>query len=119
MEMIAVIRALETIEIGQKIKIYSDSEYLIKGCTQWARNWVKNGWKTYQGKDVINRDLWEILIALYQLHDVTFEWVKGHAGVEENERCDALCTATMQALHKEALASATKEPVYITGAGDF
>ncbi|WP_266032539.1 ribonuclease H family protein [Brucella intermedia] len=119
MEMVAVIRALEAIEIGQAIKIYSDSEYLIKGCTQWARNWVNNGWKTYQGKDVINRDLWEILLALYQLHDVTFEWVKGHAGVEENERCDQLCTQTMQELHKAALSEATKEPEYIVGTGAF
>ena len=91
-------------EIGPQIVIYSDSEYVIKGCTQWAKNWVKNGWKTYQGGQVINRDLWEILIALYQLHNVRFEWVKGHSGIPENERCDELCTAAMTALYKEALA---------------
>ncbi|MCO5157898.1 MAG: ribonuclease HI [Aquamicrobium sp.] len=105
MELIAVIRALEALEIGPEIVIHADSEYVIKGCTQWARNWVKNGWKTYQGNAVINRDLWEILLALYQLHNVRFVHVKGHSGIVENERCDELCTAKMQELHKDALAA--------------
>lgn len=106
MEMVAVIRALEALEVGPEIVIHADSEYVIKGCTSWARNWIKNGWKTYQGNPVINRDLWEILIALYQLHNVRFVQVKGHSGVEENERCDEMCTAKMTELHKEALSGA-------------
>lgn len=106
MEMTAVIRALEELEIGRPIKVVSDSEYIIKGCTQWSRNWVRNGWKTAAGGAVINRDLWEVLLALYQLHAVTFEWVKGHNGVEMNERCDVLCTEVMTNMHKEALMGA-------------
>jgi ribonuclease HI len=104
MEMMAVIKALESLEFGPPIKIIADSEYVIKGTTQWARNWVRNGWRTRDGKPVINKDLWEQLLALYQLHAVTFEHVKGHTGNAGNEHVDSLCTAAMQAGHKAALA---------------
>lgn len=106
MEMTAVMKALEAVEIGVPIKIVSDSEYVIKGVTVWSRNWVRNGWKTTAGHPVVNQDLWEPLLKLYQLHTVRFEWVKGHTGVAFNERCDALCTQAMADLHKQMLMDA-------------
>lgn len=107
MELTAVIKALETLEIGPSITVYSDSEYVVRGIIEWCRRWVKNGWKTYDGKPVINRDLWEALLPLYQLHTVRFHHVKGHSGVPGNERCDELCTQAMTDLHKQILAEAS------------
>lgn len=95
MEMLAVIRALDEIEIGTPVTVYSDSEYLVKGVTVWSRQWVKNGWKTRGGKQVLNRDLWQQLIDIYQLHDVKFVHVPGHSGDERNEMADQLCTQAM------------------------
>lgn len=106
MEMMAVLKALEEMEIGVPIKVFSDSEYVVKGITVWSRNWVRNGWKTASGNPVINQDLWEPLLKLYQLHDVKFEWVKGHNGTEFNERCDQLCTEAMTEAHKKVLIDA-------------
>lgn len=106
MEMTAVLKALEAMEIGVPIRVVADSEYVIKGITVWSRNWVRNGWRTASGSQVINKDLWEPLLKLYQLHDVKFEWVKGHTGAEFNERCDTLCTEAMAALHKKVLMEA-------------
>ena len=107
MELMAVIRALDALPIGPPIIVIADSEYVIKGCTQWARNWKKYGWKTSAGGDVKNRDLWEALLALYELHDISFRHVKGHSGDENNEAVDALCTATMAALKAERQAGKT------------
>lgn len=104
MEMMAVIKALEAIEIGRPLRLISDSEYVVKGINSWCRNWVRNGWKNSQGKPVVNQDLWRHLLMLYQLHDVRLEWTKGHAGNAHNERADMLCTATMINLHKAFLA---------------
>ncbi|MCL4743820.1 MAG: ribonuclease HI [Burkholderiaceae bacterium] len=104
MELMAVIKALESLEFGPPVKVFSDSEYVIKGVTQWSRNWVRNGWRTREGKPVINKDLWEPLLQLYQLHAVTFEHVKGHSGHPQNERVDKLCTAAMTNAHKNFLA---------------
>lgn len=107
MELLAVIRALEDTEIGPKIKLFSGSEYVIKGITQWCRNWVRNGWVTRNGQPVVNKDLWQRLIDLYQLHNVTFTHVKGHSGNPGNERVDTLCTEAMQAGFKMVLAGET------------
>lgn len=109
MELMAVIKALESLEFGQPIKVVTDSEYVAKGVTQWSRNWVRNGWMTREGKPVLNRDLWEHLLQLYQLHAVTFETVKGHSGHPQNERCDALCTVAMIDAHKSVLAGESIE----------
>ena len=109
MELMAVIKALESLEFGQPIKVVTDSEYVAKGVTQWSRNWVRNGWKTRSGDPVLNRDLWEHLLQLYQLHAVTLETVKGHSGHPQNERCDALCTVAMIDAHKSVLAGEAVE----------
>lgn len=92
MEMLAVIRALEDIEPGLPIVVYSDSQYVINGISSWVHGWVKRGWKTGYGEDVKNRDLWEVLLGLTAVHSVVFKHVKGHNGNEFNERCDKLCT---------------------------
>lgn len=104
MELMAVIKALEGLEMGPPVKIVTDSEYVAKGVTVWSRNWIRNGWKTANGSPVLNQDLWEELLQLFQLHSCTFEVVKGHTGVEGNERADSLCTAAMINAHKAMLA---------------
>ena len=100
MEMFAVLKALETHVMGRPLLVISDSEYVIRGTTSWARNWVRNGWRNAKGEPVANKDLWLKLLALYQLHDVKFNHVKGHAGNTFNERCDVLCTSAMMAASK-------------------
>lgn len=92
MELLAVIRALEEIEPGQPVIVYSDSQYVINGISSWVHGWVKRGWKTGYGDEVKNRDLWEVLLGLTTVHAVVFKHVKGHNGNEFNERCDHLCT---------------------------
>ncbi len=91
MEMMAVIIALEALTEPCKITLYTDSQYVKNAFTQkWIVNWQKNGWKTAAKKPVKNKDLWQRMIPLIKSHDVTWKWVKGHAGDPENERCDEL-----------------------------
>ncbi|MDQ6954176.1 MAG: ribonuclease HI [Mariprofundaceae bacterium] len=90
MEMQAAIEALKTLKKASSITIFSDSKYVIQGITEWISGWKKRGWKNAAKKPVANQDLWQQLDALNQLHDVTWQWVKGHAGNEGNERADAL-----------------------------
>lgn len=90
MEMTAVIEALRQLKRPSKIRITTDSNYLVKGMTQWLPGWIRRNWVNSQKKPVLNRDLWEILIELCRGHDVEWRWIKGHAGHEENERCDEL-----------------------------
>ena len=85
MEMLAVIKALEEVEIGRPIRVVLDSEYVAKGCTEWLRNWKRRGWKTFSGTPVMNRDLWERLDSLCSIHNIQFQTVKGHSGHKENE----------------------------------
>ena len=106
MEMLAVIRALEAIEIGLPIVVVLDSEYVAKGVLEWSSNWVRNGWCTREGKPVINKDLWLILLQLYGMHNVSFKLVRGHTGVAGNELVDKLCTEAMRVKHKEVIANA-------------
>lgn len=95
MEMTAAITALETLERPSTITIVTDSSYVKDGFTKWIFGWKKNGWKTAAKKPVKNEDLWKQLDAATQRHDVTWEWVKGHAGHPENERADELARAGM------------------------
>jgi len=90
MEIRAAIEALKALKKPCKITIYSDSTYVIKGITEWIHGWKKNGWKNAAKKPVSNKDLWQQLDALNAMHDVTWQWVKGHAGHEGNERADEL-----------------------------
>ena len=100
MELIAVIEGLKAISKGSKIKIFSDSNYVIKGITQWVNNWKKNGWKTSNKNDVKNKKLWIELDNLAKEYDVEFLKVKGHAGNEYNEKADALAKEQIE-LHKK------------------
>ncbi|MEM7722836.1 MAG: ribonuclease HI [Pseudomonadota bacterium] len=95
MELIAAISALEALERPSKITVVTDSAYVKGGITSWLYSWKKNGWKTSTKKPVKNDDLWRRLDEVAHRHDVTWEWVKGHAGHPENERADELARAGM------------------------
>ena len=90
MEMMAVIEALRTIKKPSRVKIVSDSSYVIKGMTEWVKGWIKKNWINSQKKPVLNRDLWEELLELSRPHAVEWIWVKGHRGHVENEECDKM-----------------------------
>ena len=90
MELTAVIRGLLHLEHPCQVTVVSDSEYVIKGLTEWLPGWKRRDWKNSRKKPVLNADLWQILDRLAQFHEVRFEWTKGHAGHPENERCDEL-----------------------------
>lgn len=90
MEMLAVIKALEALKGAPKVELYTDSKYVMQGVNEWLTGWKAKNWKTASKKPVKNQDLWERIDSLIQDHDVTFHWVKGHAGHPDNERADAL-----------------------------
>jgi len=90
MELTAVIQALASLKRRCKVVIYTDSEYVRKGITEWIHGWKRRGWKTADNKPVKNDDLWRRLEELAAGHDVDWRWVKGHAGDPGNERADGL-----------------------------
>lgn len=90
MELLAVITALKSLKEPCVVNLYSDSQYMKNGITQWIFNWRKNNWKTSAGKAVKNQDLWIALDQAVQSHQIHWQWVKGHNGHEENEICDQL-----------------------------
>lgn len=94
MELLGVIAGLEALRRPCRVTVHSDSQYVVNAFNQhWVDGWLKRGWKNSKKEPVKNRDLWERLLAAKKPHQVTFVWVKGHAGHEHNERCDALATA--------------------------
>ncbi|MBN2126340.1 MAG: ribonuclease HI [Deltaproteobacteria bacterium] len=90
MEMTAVIEALKRLRKPCRVKVVTDSNYLIKGMTEWLPGWIRRNWVNSQKKPVLNRDLWEALLEASRPHDIEWVWVRGHAGHRENERCDEL-----------------------------
>jgi ribonuclease HI len=96
MELLAAIAALEALERPSTITVVTDSAYVKGGITSWLFSWKKNGWKTATRKPVKNEDLWRRLDDAAKRHQVTWEWVKGHAGHPENERADELARAGMK-----------------------
>jgi ribonuclease HI len=90
MEMMAAIRALQSLKQSSVVTIHTDSRYLMDGATQWMRKWKANGWKTADKKPVKNEDLWRSLEEAATLHEVKWRWVKGHSDHVENARADAL-----------------------------
>ena len=90
MELTAAIEALKAVKKKIPIDIYTDSEYVRKGISEWIHSWKKKGWKTAQKKPVKNAELWQELDMLCAQYDVNWHWVKGHAGDEGNERADRL-----------------------------
>ena len=94
MELTGVIQALSALKYPCKVRVTTDSRYVVDGITKgWAQGWKKRGWKKSDGKPALNPELWERLLELLAIHDVEFAWIKGHAGHEENERCDRLAVA--------------------------
>lgn len=96
MELTAAIMALEALEKPSKITIVTDSSYVKDGITKWIFAWKRNGWKTVAKKSVKNEELWKRLENATQIHDVSWEWIKGHAGHLENERADELARNGME-----------------------
>ena len=93
MELMAVIVALEALNRPCAVHLLADSKYVVNAFTEgWVYNWLNNGWKTANKEPVKNRALWERLLKAAKPHTITWEWVKGHAGVEYNEICDKLAT---------------------------
>ena len=90
MELTAVIRALEALKRRCKVRLYTDSQYVQKGISQWIHDWKRRGWRTADKKPVKNEDLWRRLDELAGAHEVEWHWVRGHAGHPENERADEL-----------------------------
>lgn len=115
MEMMAALVALRELRnCGKKIVLYSDSSYLVNGITKgWAKKWQKKNWLKSDGRPVVNIDLWQELLTLQDGVDVTFNWVKGHAGNELNERCDQLATAA--ARQTELVADVVYEELMMSG----
>jgi ribonuclease HI len=95
MELMAAIAALEALDRATAITIVTDSAYVKDGITGWIHGWKRRGWKTADNKPVKNVELWQRLDTAVARHQVTWEWVKGHAGHPENERADALARAGM------------------------
>ncbi len=95
MELMAAIRSLEALNRPSTITIVTDSAYVKNGITSWLHGWKRNGWKTAAKKPVKNADLWQRLDEAQARHDVSWKWVKGHAGHPENERADELARAGM------------------------
>ena len=93
MEMMAAIVSLEALKQPCEVVLSTDSQYVRQGITQWIHNWKKRGWKTADKKPVKNVDLWQRRDAALRQHKIRWEWVKGHAGHPENERCDELAKA--------------------------
>ena len=95
MEMMAVIKALETLKRPCNITLHTDSTYVMKGMTEWLEGWKKRNWRTAGKKPVKNVDLWQRLETAIDAHEVKWVWVKGHSGVPENERADELATGAI------------------------
>ena len=95
MELMGAIQALETLNRPCRVQLHTDSQYVMKGITQWISGWKAKGWKTADKSPVKNEDLWKRLDAARARHDVDWRWIKGHAGHELNERADALARRGM------------------------
>ena len=90
MELMGAIEALTALKKPSKVTLHTDSTYVKDGLTKWIHGWKRNGWKTAAKKPVKNKDLWQALEEACQRHDITWKWVKGHAGDEGNEIADEL-----------------------------
>ena len=98
MEMTAAIEALSSLKRPCEVVLTTDSQYLVKGMTEWMSGWVRKGWVNSKKEPVLNRELWERLLALSKVHKIRWAWVRGHNGHPENERCDELARGAIEAL---------------------
>jgi len=90
MEMMAVIEALRQLKRPCRVRIVTDSQYVVKGMTEWLPGWIKRNWVTSQKKPVLNKSLWKEILRLSKRHKIEWKWIKGHNGHSYNERCDKL-----------------------------
>lgn len=101
MELTAVIKALESLKKPCRIRVVTDSNYVVQGMNSWISKWVRSGWKNSQKQEVANKDLWEKLLKLSSQHEITWEWIKGHNSNIENERCDKLARLAIKRCKKD------------------
>lgn len=95
MELTATIEGLNSLKAPCRVTLYTDSVYVRDGITKWIHNWQKNGWRTAGRKPVKNAELWQALVVAAERHDITWKWVKGHAGDPGNEKADELARQGM------------------------
>lgn len=101
MELTAAIEALKTLEFGVEVSVHTDSEYVMKGMTEWISNWQKNGWRTAAKKPVENQDLWKDLLKASEGKNISWQYVAGHSGHSANDRCDEIATRFADGLSVE------------------
>lgn len=104
-ELQAATIGLLALKRPSKVRVVSDSQYVVKGMKEWVAGWQRRGWKTADGSPVKNRELWEALVEAARPHQITWEWVKGHAGHVYNERCDQLAKAEAQKFRQASVKS--------------
>lgn len=100
MELRAVIEGLAALKRRSRVRVYTDSQYVQKGISEWIHDWKRRGWRTAGRQPVKNAELWRALDELARAHEVEWHWVKGHAGHPENERADALANRAIDELHQ-------------------
>lgn len=101
MEIQAAIRGFRALNRPCNVQVFTDSDYLRQGITTWIEGWRRRGWRTKEGGPVKNQDLWSELDSLARIHEVDWQWLKGHAGHRWNERCDSLATRAIERLRSE------------------
>jgi ribonuclease HI len=96
MELTGVIEGLRLLKRPCRVRVISDSSYLVKGMTEWIQGWIRKKWVNSQKKPVLNKDLWEELLDLSKSHEIQWVWIAGHSGHKENERCDELARSAIR-----------------------
>ena len=106
MELTAVIEGLRALKEPCRVLVVTDSQYVVNGIEKgWAKSWKANGWRKKDKKPALNPDLWDELLTLLDRHEVRFQWIRGHDGHPENERCDALAVAEWTKIKENAVDS--------------
>jgi len=100
MELTAAIEALASLKRPCQVVLTTDSQYLMKGMTEWINGWIRKGWVNSKKEPVLNRNLWERLLELSNIHRIEWRWVRGHNGHPENERCDELARRAIEEFRK-------------------
>jgi ribonuclease HI len=100
MELLAAITALEALKRPCRVVLTTDSQYLVKGMREWLAGWIRKGWVNSKKEPVLNRDLWERLDGLARVHTIDWQWVRGHSGHPENERCDELARQAIKRMQE-------------------
>jgi ribonuclease HI len=101
MELTGAIEALAALTRPCRVTLTTDSQYLVKGMNEWLSGWIRKGWINSKKEPVLNRDLWERLSELAKVHAIQWQWVRGHDGHAENERCDELARAALEAFRQQ------------------